>query len=117
MNDFYDGPGRSSSIDQQPPPEAAAEPAEVAESSPVAGPTEVTEASTKAPVEDAALARFKSCRWYEAPDGGASYCNNRDVLPFAGKNGFKPEAWCPDCSLFKVKRTARKRSPDSDYNY
>ena len=116
MNDFYDGPRLSSSIDRQSAPEAVAEPTEDAESALEPELPQLNEAPIEAPAEDATLARFKSCRWYETQSEGAPYCNNRDVLPFAGKNGFKPEAWCPDCSLFKVKRTARKRSPDTDYN-
>lgn len=67
------------------------------------------------PEESPAAARFKSCRWHEKPDTGPSYCSHRDVLPFAGKNGLNPEAWCPDCAFFKVKRTVKKR-PASDYD-
>jgi hypothetical protein len=37
------------------------------------------------------------------------------VLPLAGTN-FNPEAWCPDCTLFKLRRTPKKRNPD-DYRY
>lgn len=60
-----------------------------------------------------ARARFAACRWH-APqdDGGSSYCSHRDVLPYAGTNGFNPEAWCPDCDLFKVRRSARRRPDD-----
>ena len=27
----------------------------------------------------------------------------------AGKEGFSPDSWCPDCSLYKAKRMPRKR--------
>ena len=27
----------------------------------------------------------------------------------AGKEGFKPDSWCADCSLYKAKRMPRKR--------
>jgi hypothetical protein len=38
---------------------------------------------------------------------------HRDVLPIAGTS-FNPEAWCPDCAFFKLRRTPKKRSPE-DY--
>ena len=60
-----------------------------------------------------ASVRFASCRWHALQDaGGSPYCSHRDVLPYAGTNGFNPEAWCPDCDLFKVRRSARKRPDD-----
>jgi hypothetical protein len=34
----------------------------------------------------------------------------------AGTNGFDPEAWCPDCAFYKVRRVPKKRSPE-DYGY
>lgn len=55
--------------------------------------------------------RFETCRWHASPDnGGAPYCAHRDVLPYAGMNGFNPEAWCPDCRFFKMRRGARKQA-------
>jgi hypothetical protein len=30
------------------------------------------------------------------------------VLPFAGRSGFVPEAWCPECAFYKVKRKATR---------
>jgi len=47
------------------------------------------------------------------------YCSNRDVLPYAGKGGFDPEAWCPDCAFYKLRRTPKKRPrlEDDDYAY
>ena len=56
-----------------------------------------------------AWARFRSCRWRSDPEDG-EYCTHRDVLPYAGKEGFNPESWCPDCQYFKLKRVARKPS-------
>jgi len=38
------------------------------------------------------------------------------VLPLAGATGFDPQAWCPDCKFYKLRRTPKKRSPD-DYRY
>ena len=72
-------------------------------------------ASRAKPPACAAETRFKSCRWHEDQGRGPSYCSNRDVLPFAGKNGFSPEAWCSECTLFKVKRTTKKQ-PIDDYD-
>jgi len=63
----------------------------------------------------AAIAKFKSCRWRRPPEDGPECCGHRDVLPIAGTS-FKPEAWCPDCSFFKLRRTPKKRSPE-DYRY
>ncbi len=63
-----------------------------------------------------AVARFKSCRWRRPPEDGPECCGHRDVLPMAGATGFDPEAWCPDCAFFKLRRTPKKRSPD-DYRY
>jgi hypothetical protein len=56
-----------------------------------------------------AWARFRSCRWRSDPEDG-EYCTHRDVLPYAGKEGFNPESWCPECPYFKLKRVARKPS-------
>ena len=64
-----------------------------------------------APARDAAVARFRACRWHDESDGGAEYCKHGEVLPYAGRNGFSPEAWCPDCTFFKARRKARKRDP------
>jgi len=63
---------------------------------------------------NSAGARFKACRWY-AKDGEWDYCSNRDVLPYAGKAGFNAEAWCPDCTFYKLRRTPKKQPhPDVD---
>jgi len=63
-----------------------------------------------------AVAKFKSCRWRRPPEDGPECCGHRDVLPMAGTTGFDPEAWCPDCTFFKLRRTPKKRSPE-DYRY
>jgi hypothetical protein len=62
-----------------------------------------------------AVSKFKSCRWRRPPEDGPECCGHRDVLPIAGTS-FNPEAWCPDCSFFKLRRTPKKRSPD-EYRY
>jgi hypothetical protein len=67
-------------------------------------------------VPSAATTKFKSCRWRRPPEDGPECCGHRDVLPIAGATGFDPEAWCPDCNFFKLRRTPKKRSPD-DYRY
>jgi hypothetical protein len=40
---------------------------------------------------------------------------HRDVLPMAGTSGFKPESWCPDCVLFKLRRSPKKREPEEHW--
>ena len=55
-----------------------------------------------------AVEKFKSCRWRCDPEAG-EFCTHRDVLPFAGKEGFVPESWCPDCAFYKLRRTPKKR--------
>jgi hypothetical protein len=66
--------------------------------------------------QSVAVMRFKSCRWRRPPDEGTECCGHRDVLPIAGTTGFDPEAWCPECSFYKLRRTPKKRSPD-EYRY
>lgn len=84
-------------------PTPHAEPAPAADSAP--------------PVADgsAAVQKFKSCRWRCDPDVG-EFCTHRDVLPFAGKEGFKPDSWCPECAFYKLRRTPKKRER-VDYSY
>ena len=61
--------------------------------------------------------RFRTCRWSVREDG-PEYCSNPDVLPYAGKGGFNPEAWCLDCALYKLRRKApKRRRVDDDYPY
>jgi len=65
------------------------------------------------PTASEAVLRFRSCRWYQAPDGGNSeFCTHQEVKPYAGTNDFDAEAWCPDCEFFKLRRTPKKRSRD-----
>ena len=86
-----------------PPPEAAPEPA-------------APEASASTvPTASAAVEKFQSCRWRATPDQGA-FCTHRDVLPFAGKEGFVADSWCPECSFYKLRRTPKKRER-SEYTY
>jgi hypothetical protein len=60
------------------------------------------------PQLSAAVAKFNSCRWRATPDVG-DFCTHRDVLPFAGKEGFVAESWCPECAFYKLRRTPKKR--------
>ena len=79
---------------------------------PPAGPEAPEEQKAATPDAPAALApavmKFKSCRWRCDPEAG-EFCTHRDVLPFAGKEGFVPESWCPDCAFYKLRRTPKKR--------
>jgi hypothetical protein len=89
-------------------------------SSPSARPTAV-ETAVETPVESAASAavqRYHSCRWRKPPEDGNAldFCSHRDVLPMAGTTGFDPEAWCPDCAFYKVRRIPKKRVVE-DYGY
>lgn len=57
-----------------------------------------------------AAQKFQSCRWRRpaeqaVPEG----CGHRDVLPITGTHGFDPEAWCSDCTFYKLRRTPKKR--------
>ena len=72
-------------------------------------------ASPEAPAVSPAVERFKSCRWRATPDAG-EFCTHRDVLPFAGKEGFNADSWCPECSFYKLRRTPKKRER-TDYSY
>ena len=63
----------------------------------------------------AAVEKFKSCRWRATPDVG-DFCTHRDVLPFAGKEGFVADSWCPDCGFYKLRRTPKKRER-LDFSY
>ncbi len=62
-----------------------------------------------------AVEKFKSCRWRATPEDG-EFCTHRDVLPFAGKEGFVADSWCPDCSFYKLRRTPKKRER-LDFSY
>ena len=67
------------------------------------------------PALSAAVEKFQSCRWRATPEDG-EFCTHRDVLPFAGKEGFKADSWCPECSFYKLRRTPKKRER-SEYTY
>ena len=88
-------------------------------SSPVARPAAI--APVDMPVQSAAVQRYHSCRWRKPPEEGspADHCAHRDVQPMAGTTGFDPEAWCPDCQFYKVRRIPKKRTPEEykDYGY
>jgi hypothetical protein len=84
--------------------------------SPAPQPAATDTGGTAASTQSAAVLKFKSCRWRRPPDEGVECCGHRDVLPIAGTTGFDPEAWCPDCGFYKLRRTPKKRSPD-EYRY
>jgi hypothetical protein len=73
------------------------------------------QAAAPSPTLSPAGERFKSCRWRATPDDG-EYCTHRDVLPFAGKEGFVADSWCPDCGFYKLRRTPKKRER-VDFSY
>ena len=83
------------------PPAGAGQPGAAPSAAPVAMPSD-------------AVAKFQSCRWRCDPDVGA-FCTHRDVLPFAGKEGFVADSWCPDCGFYKLRRTPKKRDYSSNY--
>jgi hypothetical protein len=61
--------------------------------------------------------RFNSCRWQQPLENGiAAFCTHREVKPYAGTTGFDPEAWCPDCGYYKLRRVPKKRNRD-EYPY
>ena len=91
----------------------AGEPVAVSQEAP-AVPAGEAAAPAGAPVS-AAVEKFKSCRWRATPEDG-EFCTHRDVLPFAGKDGFVAESWCPDCAFYKLRRTPKKRDR-MDYSY
>jgi hypothetical protein len=104
------------------PPEERDPVAQASEgSSPAANAAGVGDAANPAPATapptaaSAAVLKFKSCRWRCDPDAG-EFCTHRDVLPFAGKEGFSAESWCPECAYYKLRRTPRKRER-VDYTY
>ena len=61
------------------------------------------------PLVSEAVIKFRSCRWRRPPDEGTECCGHRDVLPIAGSTSFDPQAWCPDCAFFKLRRSPKKR--------
>jgi len=100
------------------PPASPDRPATDADAAGDETPPEPNTAETE-PDPSSARARFLSCRFH-AEDGDEEYCSNRDVLPYAGRHAFNAEAWCPECNLYKLRRTPKKRSRDAaddDYPY
>ena len=89
-------------------------PADVETPTPAEEPS-ATPSVAEQPSASPAVEKFRSCRWRATPDSG-EFCTHRDVLPFAGKEGFKPESWCPECAFYKLRRTPKKRER-SDYMY
>jgi len=80
-----------------------------------AAPADAQALPTDATVVSPAVEKFKTCRWRATPDVG-DFCTHRDVLPFAGKEGFVADSWCPDCSFYKLRRTPKKRER-LDFSY
>jgi hypothetical protein len=78
-------------------------------------PDETAAPPPEAPALSPAVEKFQSCRWRATPEDG-EFCTHRDVLPFAGKEGFKAESWCPECSFYKLRRTPKKRERN-EYTY
>ena len=81
-------------------------------------PAEDAPAATPAvetPSVSPAVEKFRSCRWRATPEDG-EFCTHRDVLPFAGKEGFSADSWCPECAFYKLRRTPKKRDRN-DYMY
>ena len=76
---------------------------------------EAAAAADDAAVVAPAVMKFKSCRWRCAPEDG-EFCTHRDVLPFAGKNDFKADSWCPECAFYKLRRTPKKRDWAAERN-
>jgi hypothetical protein len=80
-------------------------------------------AKPAAPDHSPSVVRFLSCRWRKpTEDGIPDHCTHRDVLPMAGREGFSADSWCADCSLYKAKRTPRKReepqqAPNDDWRF
>ena len=85
--------------------------------SPHAPATEAVPVTSDNP-QSAAFVRFNSCRWQQpAENGNAAFCTHREVKPYAGTTGFDPDAWCPDCQYYKLRRAPKKRTPGDDYSY
>jgi hypothetical protein len=82
---------------------------------PAAPATSETAAPSAEPAAAPAVMKFKSCRWRCAPEDG-EFCTHRDVLPFAGKNDFKADSWCPECAFYKLRRTPKKRDWAAERN-
>jgi hypothetical protein len=79
---------------------------------------ETPEEAPAAEPQSPAVQKYHSCRWRKAPEDSdpRDFCSHRDVQPMAGTTGFDAEAWCPDCSFYKVRRVPKKRTVD-DFGY
>ena len=78
----------------------------------------VTAPATSDVPQSAAWVRFRSCRWMQpAENGNQEFCTHREVKPYAGTTGFDPDAWCPDCQYYKLRRAPKKRPPSDEYSY
>jgi hypothetical protein len=74
--------------------------------------SEPVQDSPPVPELSAAVQRFQSCRWRKAAENGTpDHCTHRDVQPMAGTTGFEAEAWCPECTSYKIRRNPRKPAP------
>ena len=98
----------------EPPAEQAQTEQPETATAPAPAPAEQAAAPLPAAVSPA-VEKFRSCRWRATPEDG-EFCTHRDVLPFAGKEGFVAESWCPDCAFYKLRRTPKKRER-VDYSY
>ena len=52
-----------------------------------------------------------------ADNGTAEFCTHAEVKPYAGTAGFDADAWCPDCTHYKLRRTPKKRQSDDSDSY
>ena len=107
MNPFPPSPSPSPSATPGPVESPSPEAAPPADSAPPAE-TPAAMPPEQPPLVAPAVMKFKSCRWRCAPEDG-EFCTHRDVLPFAGKNDFKADSWCPECAFYKLRRTPKKR--------
>ena len=99
------------------PPPPAGEAAPEAPAAPQSTPGSTAPATSDVP-QSAAWVRFRSCRWMQpAENGNQEFCTHREVKPYAGTTGFDPDAWCPDCQYYKLRRAPKKRQPSDDYSY
>ncbi len=99
-------------------------PAADAETGPAAvSPPDAAAATPAVPVtsdnpQSAAFVRFASCRWQQPPENGnTAFCTHREVKPYAGTTGFDPDAWCPECQYYKLRRAPKKKDKSDEYTY
>jgi hypothetical protein len=101
------------------PPGSESSPALTATAhAPAESPGGAAEPVTSDRPQSAAWVRFNSCRWQQpAENGNQAFCTHREVKPYAGTTGFDPDAWCPECQYYKLRRAPKKRTPGDDYSY